>query len=183
MLKKVSIPAKDMACIALSTSFISVCAWISVPATVPFTMQTFAVFLCASVFGARRGVAAVALYVLLGAIGLPVFAGFQGGFGTLFGATGGYITGFLPAGLIAGWKSEGRSRTIVDIIYMAIALIVCYAFGTLWYSLVYVGSISGVGAALAMCVIPYIIPDALKIALAAAIAPRLRSALNSRFGS
>lgn len=181
MLKKVSIPTKDMACIALSTSFISVCAWISVPATVPFTMQTFAVFLCASVFGARRGVAAVALYVLLGAIGLPVFAGFQGGFGTLFGATGGYITGFLPAALIAGRKSEGR--TAVDIIYMAIALIVCYAFGTLWYSLVYAGSISSVGAALAMCVIPYIIPDALKIALAAAIAPRLRSALNSSFGS
>ena len=109
-----------------------------------------------------------------------VFSGFNGGFGALFGATGGYITGFLPAALIAGWRSERRSRRLVDIIYMTTALIVCYAFGTLWYSLVYVGGMSGIGGALAMCVVPYIIPDALKIALAALMAPRLRSFLNSR---
>ena len=172
------ISARDMAYIALSVAVISVCAWISVPAAVPFTMQTFAVFLCAGVLGARRGV--VALYILLGAVGLPVFSGFNGGFGALFGATGGYITGFLPAALIAGWKSQSRSRRLVDIIYMTTALIVCYAFGTLWYSLVYVGGMSGIDAALAMCVVPYIIPDALKIALAALMAPRLRSFLNSR---
>lgn len=174
------ISARDMAYIALSVAVISVCAWISVPAAVPFTMQTFAVFLCAGVLGARHGAAAVALYILLGAVGLPVFSGFNGGFGALFGATGGYITGFLPAALIAGWRSERRSRRLVDIIYMTPALIVCYAFGTLWYSLVYVGGMSGIGAALAMCVVPYIIPDALKIALAALMAPRLRSFLNSR---
>lgn len=174
------ISARDMAYIALSVAVISVCAWISVPAAVPFTMQTFAVFLCAGVLGARRGAAAAALYILLGAVGLPVFSGFNGGFGALFGATGGYITGFLPAALIAGWKSQSRSRRLVDIIYMTTALIVCYAFGTLWYSLVYVGGMSGIGAALAMCVVPYIIPDALKIALAALMAPRLRSFLNSR---
>lgn len=174
------ISARDMAYIALSVAVISVCAWISVPAAVPFTMQTFAVFLCAGVLGARRGVAAVALYILLGAVGLPVFSGFNCGFVALFGATGGYITGFLPASLIAGWRSERRSRRLVDIIYMTIALIVCYAFGTFWYSLVYVGGMSGIGAALAMCVVPYIIPDALKIALAALMAPRLRSFLNSR---
>lgn len=174
------ISARDMAYIALSVAVISVCAWISVPAAVPFTMQTFAVFLCAGVLGARRGAAVVALYILLGAVGLPVFSGFNGGFGALFGATGGYITGFLPAALIAGWRSERRSRRLVDIIYMTTALIVCYAFGTLWYSLVYVGGMSGIGAALAMCVVPYIIPDALKIALVALMAPRLRNFLNSR---
>ena len=177
------ISARDMAYIALSVAVISVCAWISVPAAVPFTMQTFAVFLCAGVLGARRGAAAVALYILLGAVGLPVFSGFNGGFGALFGATGGYITGFLPAALIAGWRSGRRSRRLVDIIYMTIALIICYAFGTLWYSLVYVGGMSSIGAALAMCVVPYIIPDALKIALAALMAPRLRSFLNSRHKS
>ena len=174
------ISARDMAYIALSVAVISVCAWISVPAAVPFTMQTFAVFLSAGVLGARRGVAAVALYILLGAVGLPVFSGFNCGFGALFGATGGYITGFLPASLIAGWRGERRSRRLVDIIYMTIALIVCYAFGTFWYSLVYVGGMSSIGAALAMCVVPYIIPDALKNALAALMAPRLRSFLNSR---
>ena len=75
------------------------------PAPVPFTLQTFAIFLCSAVLGARRGLIAVLLYVLLGALGLPVFAGMQGGFGVLVGATGGYITGFLPAAVIAGWKS------------------------------------------------------------------------------
>ena len=80
---------RDMAYISAAVALIAVCAWISVPAPVPFTLQTFAIFLCSAVLGARRGLIAVLLYVLLGALGLPVFAGMQGGFGVLVGATGG----------------------------------------------------------------------------------------------
>ena len=163
-----------MAHIAVAVALIAVCAWISVPAAVPFTLQTFGIFLCSALLGARRGLIAVACYILLGAIGLPVFAGMNAGFGVLAGATGGYITGFLPAAVIAGWKSGSRSRIEVDIIFMLLGLAVCYAFGTLWYALEYLGGMSGVGAALMTCVVPYIVADLLKILFAAVITKRLR---------
>ncbi len=166
-----------MAYIAMSTALISVCAWVSVPSAVPFTMQTFAVFLAARVLGSRRALAAVSLYVLLGAIGLPVFAGMQGGLGVLVGATGGYISGFLPAAFIAGLRHSGKRDGIVDIILMFLGLLVCYTFGTLWYALGYLGGMEGIGAALTACVLPYVIPDLLKILLAAAVARRLRAAV------
>lgn len=166
-----------MAYIAMSTALISVCAWVSVPSAVPFTMQTFAVFLAAGVLGSRRALAAVSLYVLLGAIGLPVFAGMQGGLGVLVGATGGYISGFLPAAFIAGLRHSGKRDGIVDIILMFLGLLVCYTFGTLWYALGYLGGMEGIGAALTACVLPYVIPDLLKILLAAVVARRLRAAV------
>ena len=169
--------ARDMAYIAMSTALLSVCAWISVPSAVPFTMQTFAVFLAAGVLGSRRALAAVSLYVLLGAIGLPVFAGMQGGLGVLVGATGGYISGFLPAAFIAGLRHSGKRDGMVDIILMFLGLLVCYTFGTLWYALGYLGGMEGIGAALTACVLPYVIPDLLKILLAAAVARRLRAAV------
>lgn len=174
------IKVRDMAYIALSAAFISVCAWISVPAVVPFTLQTFAIFLCAAVFGAKRAFVAVALYILLGAIGLPVFSGFRGGFGMLFGATGGYITGFLPAAVIAGWKSGKRKGMFGDVAAMVLALIVCYTFGTVWYACVYASGLSGITAALMACVVPYIVPDALKIILAAMVAGRLRRVVDKQ---
>lgn len=170
--------ARDMAYIAMSTAIISVCAWVSVPSAVPFTMQTFAVFLAAGVLGSRRALAAVSLYVLLGAIGLPVFAGMQGGLGVLVGATGGYISGFLPAAFIAGLRHSGKRDGMVDIILMILGLLVCYTFGTLWYALGYLGGMEGIGAALTACVLPYVIPDLLKILLAATVARRLRAAVS-----
>lgn len=169
---------RDMAYISISIATISVGACISVPAAVPFTMQTFAIFLCSSVLGSKRGLIAVACYALLGALGLPVFAGMNAGFGVLVGPTGGYITGFLPAAAIAGWRSDQPHKILVDITQMIIALTVCYVFGTVWYTVGYLGDLSGVGTALMACVVPYIIPDLLKILLAATIAPRLRRALN-----
>lgn len=87
--------AMDLAYTALGAVLIAVCSWITIPMAVPFTMQTFAVFLTLSLLGGRRGTAAIAAYVLLGAVGLPVFSGFSGGFGVLLGATGGYIAGFV----------------------------------------------------------------------------------------
>lgn len=69
---------------------IAICSWISIPMTVPFTLQTFAVFLAVGVLGGKRGSLAVLIYILLGAVGIPVFAGFSGGIGVLLGNTGGY---------------------------------------------------------------------------------------------
>ena len=90
----------DMVYIAISAALIAICSWISIPTAVPFTLQTFAVFFVLLLLGGERGTIATLVYVLLGAVGVPVFAGFSGGIGILLGSTGGYIIGFLFVGLI-----------------------------------------------------------------------------------
>lgn len=160
----------DMVYIALMAVLISVCAWISVPVSdVPFTMQTFGVFCALGLLGGRRGTAAVLVYLLMGAVGLPVFSGFSGGLGRVLGPTGGYMIGFLFAGLVYWLISSLFGSGLWSMASgMAAGCVVYYAFGTAWYVLVYArgsGSI-GVGAALMKCVVPYLIPDALKLALA-----------------
>lgn len=177
----VNLNTRDAAAIAICAAVIAVCSWISIPAAVPFTMQTFGVFLAVGLLGGRKGTIAVSVYLLLGAIGLPVFSGFRGGLGHMLGVTGGYIIGFLFSALVM-WLMErflGRSMKVL-IASMAAGLLVCYAFGTVWFMLVYTrdtGSI-GVMTALGWCVFPYIIPDALKIALAAGLTRRLRPLIN-----
>lgn len=174
------ITASELAFTAMGTALISVCSWISVPAflptMVPFTLQTFAVCLVTAVLGLRLGVWSVGIYLLLGACGAPVFAGFKGGFAALLGTTGGYLIGFLFTALIVGLAAERLGRSFrVLIPAMAAGVLLCYAFGTAWFVLVYTrtsGAI-GVGTALAWCVLPYLIPDAVKIALAAFVSGRI----------
>lgn len=161
--------AKDMAYVAIMAVVIAICSWISIPTTVPFTLQTFAVFLAVGVLGGRRGTFAVLVFILLGAVGVPVFAGFQGGIGVLLGTTGGYIIGFLLSALLywAMTRALGE-KTPVMVAAMVLGLIVCYAFGTAWFMIVYArnaGAI-GLGTALGWCVFPFVIPDLVKIALA-----------------
>ena len=163
--------------IALCAAVMAVCSWISIPAAVPFTMQTFGVFLAVGLLGGRNGTLAVLVYILLGAAGLPVFSGFNGGIGHLFGATGGYIIGFVFSALVM-WLAEalfGKSNKVL-IASMIAGLLVCYAFGTAWFMVVYARDSGSIGlvTALSWCVFPYIIPDALKILLAAVLTRRLR---------
>lgn len=171
---------RNMVYIALFAVLMAVCAWISVPAAVPFTMQTFAVFLAVGVLGGRRGTLAIVVYILMGAVGMPVFSHFTGGLGVLFQATGGYILGFLFTALIM-WGAEalpGR-KVWVRIASMILGLLACYAFGTVWFMILYTrntGAI-GFGTALLWCVVPYIIPDLVKMALALTLTRRLRTAL------
>lgn len=166
----------DMTYIAVGAVLIAICSWIAVPAAVPFTLQTFAVFTMTGILGGRRGTITVLLYILLGAIGVPVFAGFSGGVGILLGSTGGYIIGFLGSALVMwlGEKLFGKGL-IVQIISMLAGLLVCYAFGTAWFMMVYSQSNGAVGlaAVLGWCVIPFIIPDLIKIALAVVITRRV----------
>ena len=90
----------DLAYAALFAVLLMVCAWINIPLTVPFTLQTFGVFAALGTLGGRRGILAILAYLLLGLVGLPVFSGFQGGPGVLLGTTGGYILGFLASALL-----------------------------------------------------------------------------------
>ena len=155
---------------------IAVCALITVPFAVPFTMQTFAVFFALLMLGGKRGAASVIVYTALGLAGLPVFSGFVGGFAVLFGATGGYIIGFVLAALIF-WVFEkifGGKRG-ADVAAIIVAMLVLYTVGTAWYALVYMGGTgAGFAAAVAQCVLPFIVPDAAKIALAFLLCKRLK---------
>ena len=127
-----------MVYIAVFAVLIAICSWISIPTTVPFTLQTFAVFLAVGVLGGKRGSLSVLIYILLGAVGIPVFAGFSGGFGILLGQTGGYIVGFLFSALLM-WLMEALlgKKTWVLGLSMVLGLIVCYAIGTVWFMVVY----------------------------------------------
>ena len=163
---------------ALFAALMALCAWISVPAPVPFTLQTFALFLAPGLLGGRLGAAAVGAYLLLGAFGLPVFAGFSGGIGALLGPTGGFLLGFLLTALVM-WGAEaalGRSGPV----FLASAVLgqgLCYLFGSLWYAFGYAGGAAGLPAAVAACVLPFLLPDAAKLALAFALRRRLAPAL------
>ena len=132
----------DLVYIAVFAVLMAVCSWISVPTAVPFTLQTFAVFMAVGVLGGRRGTMSVVLYMILGAVGVPVFAGMTGGIGILTGTTGGYIVGFLFSALVM-WAMEKipGKKSVIQILSMAVGLIVCYAFGTVWFMAVYMLSL------------------------------------------
>ena len=171
--------ALDMAYIALSAVLIAVCAWASVPLPkpfVPFTMQTFGVFAALMCLGGRRGFYGVLVYLLLGAIGLPVFSGFRGGAGVLFDATGGYLIGFVALALVY-WAITAKfgGALPVQIAACAAGLAACYAFGTAWFVVLYASAHEAVGVmtALGWCVFPFVLPDAAKLCLAAALGRRV----------
>ena len=167
----------DMVQIAVFAVLIAICSWISVPTVVPFTLQTFGVFMACGVLGGKKGTMAVLVYILLGVIGVPVFAGFTGGAGILLRSTGGYIVGFLFSALVM-WAVEavfGR-KPVVRVAAMLLGLLVCYTLGTIWFMILYswANGPVGIGTVLGWCVIPFIIPDCIKIALAAGLAPQIR---------
>lgn len=124
----------DLVYIAVFAVLMAVCSWISVPTAVPFTLQTFAVFMAVGVLGGRRGTMSVALYIILGAVGVPVFAGMTGGIGILTGTTGGYIVGFLFSALVM-WAMEKipGKKCNTDFIYgCGPDCMLCF-----WYCMVY----------------------------------------------
>lgn len=159
----------DMCLIAMFSVLIAVCSWTTLPAVVPFTLQTFGVFCAAGLLGGKRGTITVLVYMLLAAVGLPVLSGFKGGISSLLGPTGGYILGFLFITLIY-WIMTGifGEKMHIKLISMVIGAIVMYAFGTIWFVYVYSKTKGEIGImqALTWCVFPYIIPDMLKLALA-----------------
>lgn len=174
--------ARDLTYIALSAALIAVCSWISIPTTVPFTLQTFAVFCVLALLGGKRGTLAIAVYILLGAVGMPVFAGFTGGVGILLGTTGGYILGFLLSGLVYWLCEKLTQNRLAKLAACVVGLILCYAFGTAWFMNVYARNSGAIGLATALgwCVFPFVLPDVVKLLLAFALADRLKKALKGK---
>ncbi|MCH5267215.1 MAG: biotin transporter BioY [Lachnospiraceae bacterium] len=170
----------DMAYIAMFAVIMAVCSWISIPTSIPFTLQTFGVFFTVALLGGRRGTLSILVYILLGFVGVPVFAGFTGGPGIILGTTGGYIVGFLFSALFM-WAMEhllGKKTWVLGI-SMVIGLLILYAFGTVWFMLVYAKTTGAIGiwTALGWCVFPYIIPDLIKIALAIVLCKRFSTSM------
>ena len=177
--------AYDLVLIALFVALMAICAWITIPAAVPFTMQTFGVFLALLLLGGKRGAICMAVYLLLGAVGVPVFSGFRGGVSALVGSTGGYLVGFIVSALLM-WALTGfarRNRWTLAVA-LAVSLLACYAFGTVWFVVVSVraGKAMTFGTALSFCVLPYILPDAAKIWLAYFLSKRLKRFVKAEGG-
>ena len=171
---------RQLAATALMAALLALCAWLTIPTVVPFTMQTFGIFLAVGLLVGKLGSLAVGVYLLLGIVGLPVFSGFSGGIGTLAGVTGGYLLGFLLIALVM-WLAERLfgTGTAVFVLSGLVWLAVCYAFGTAWFLVLYTRSTGPIGlwSVLWSCVLPFVIPDLCKLALALVLRQRLRRAL------
>ena len=172
---------RELCEIALMTAVISVCSWISIPTTVPFTLQTFGVLMAVRLLGGKKGTVAIMLYLLLRMVGVPVFAEFHSGPSAIIGPTGGYLVGFL---LISGlyWLFEKRLyNAVIREIVLYAGTLLCYALGTFWF--VYImgarGSAVGVGYALSVCVVPFIVPDIAKQLLSALAARQVNRLLKT----
>lgn len=164
--------AADIALVFAGTAITSVAAQLSIPnQPVPFTFQTLAVLLVGSTLGAVRGAASLALYALIGALGMPVFTASAHGLNYLFGATGGYIIGFiLAAGLVGLLAERGWTKGSIGMIgsYL-IGSLVIYTLGASWLTYGYLGGDWQQG--LALGVLPFLVWDAIKAFIAAAILP------------
>lgn len=145
------------------------------PSGVPVTLQTFAVALAGFTLGAKRGAAAVGVYLALGAVGVPVFTGMMGGFGKLFGVTGGFLFGFPVLAFFCGLASE-RKNKLASAFVSAPGLAVCHLMGTAYYAFI---AKTGIAAAFIAVSLPYILKDIAFIAGAWAVSRSVKRALNN----
>ena len=146
----------------------AICAWLSIPIPpVAFTMQTFGLLLTLGVLGGKWGSISIWLYLLLGLMGLPVFSGFRFGAAALLDVTGGFLWGFA-LGAPVYWALEKLGKIPAMVGFQ----LVCYGCGCWWFS-VYTGNTGFLAAALT-CVVPYLIPDGIKLWLAYGLSKRLK---------
>ena len=141
---------------------------------IPISLATFTVYVAALVCGWKGGCLAVAAYLVLGAVGLPVFSGFMGGFERLVGPTGGYLIGYIPCAITVGLFSDmaKKHRVLWDIVGMILGTVLLYTLGTAWFMFV---SGNTLKYSLAACVLPFIAGDSIKIAAATLVAEVVRS--------
>ena len=161
---------------SLCAAIIAVLAQIIIPLPlIPITGQTLAIGLVVTILGLKHGTYAVLLYILLGAIGLPVFQSFTGGLGILFGPTGGYIIGFIPTALVIGFYLKKTRLTFTHaLVANILGMLVTLAFGAVW--LKYLAELSWTGALLSG-VIPFLIVGVIKAILAAWVGVIVRQRL------
>lgn len=169
------ISTKTMVSVGMFAAVLSVLSVLTIPmpSGVPLTLQTFAMALCGYALGAKRGTAAVALYLLIGAVGMPVFAGMTGGVSRFVGPTGGFLWGFLFLAAFCGFAKEQKSPA-VRILLSLLGLAICHLLGVVQYSVVAATTPATVFFTVSL---PYLIKDILSAAGAYAVALPLQRAL------
>ncbi|MCQ4636669.1 biotin transporter BioY [Anaerovorax odorimutans] len=178
-MEKYSKTTRLMLC-ALFAALTAVCSFISIPlpfTPVPVNLATLAVFLAGGLLGYKYGTISQLVYIVLGAVGAPVFHNFTGGIGILAGPTGGYIIGYAAAALIIGAAiqlSKKKDFLPALAVAMLLGLAACYFLGTIWFM---ISSGAGLYVSLAACVLPFLPGDALKIVAACLLIKKLRPVL------
>lgn len=166
---------------ALFAAMICVMApWSFSAGAVPITLATLAIYLASLVLGWKRATAAVVIYILLGAVGVPVFSNLTGGLQKLVGPTGGYIAGYIPLALIAGLIADRLENAWGYVIALLAGTLALYALGTAWFC---VSLGKDLGYAMGVCVLPFMPGDAIKVALATIIAIKLRPLVKKQMNS
>lgn len=168
---------QDLCVIGLCTAVIAIMAQISIPMPmgVPMTMQTFAITLTAIILGGKKGAIASLVYVLLGAIGLPVFAGFSGGYQHLVGPTGGFLISFPLMAYVIGYAAEKRQNSkAIFVVGVTLGTLLNYVVGVLMFCLI---THSGVMTGITACVLPFIPTAIIKAVVAAVVGLQIRGRL------
>ena len=173
----------ELAAAAVMAAVLCVVAPLSIPiGPIPISLATLVLYLSVHVLRTRSALISCAVYLALGAFGLPVFSGYAGGIAKLAGPTGGFLVGYLFLVLIAGlfvWQSTKLEKPVLRMVFSVLGMLlgtaVLYAFGTLWFMF---HAKAALGYALSVCVLPFLPGDLVKIALAAVIGRLVRSALS-----
>ena len=171
-----------MALAGLFAALTAICSWISIPlgfTPVPMNLATLAVLLAGGLLGARYGAVSLTVYTLVGAVGVPVFAGFRGGFSVIAGPTGGYIVGYIAAAFVVGLLvslaytgvNKSARQTLLMVTAMVAGLAVCYALGTAWFI---ISTHSEFKAALVACVVPFLPGEIIKIIAGTLLVKKLK---------
>ena len=170
---------RDMTTVAVMAALLCVAGPLTVSiGPIPLSLASFAVYLAGATLGAKRGTLAVAIYLLIGMVGVPVFSGFSGGFQKLLGVTGGYLVGYVPCAWLTGLgvpKDETASGNKWKLpALMALGTAALYLIGTAWFMM---QTGNALAASLGMCVLPFLPGDAVKIVAACLLAGPVRKAI------
>ena len=168
-------------------SLIAVASWISIPlpfTPVPINLATLAVTLTGALLGYKYGTASVIVYLLLGAFGVPVFAGFTGGLGHIAGPTGGYLVGYVTSAFICGMvmdmlgKGENDNKWWVALIAAFLGTLSCYILGTIWFIVLTHNTLL---ASLTMCVIPFLPGEVFKLVASVVLIEALKPVIERMY--
>lgn len=175
--EKRKITTQQMALVAIMTALTCILAPFSLPiGPVPISLTNLVIYFSLYLLGWKLGTLSYVIYLLIGLVGVPVFSGFTAGPAKLFGPTGGYLIGFIPMAIIAGIVIDKFSQRWIQILGMIVGTAICYAFGTAWFCIQAGYTVS---TALAVCVIPFIPADLIKMVIAMIIGPEIRKRLGA----
>lgn len=173
---KTSSKTQSIAMIGMFTAVLAVLSILQIPmpSGVPITLQTFAVALCGYCLGKKNGTLCVALYLILGFVGVPVFTGMTAGIGKLFGYTGGFLYGFLFLAFFCGLGSQLKHHA-VSVLLGVVGLLICHVLGAFHYSII---ATTGFGPAFLLVSVPYLVKDVLSVIGALVVALVIKKTLS-----